>query len=183
MKTYVALLRAINVGGNNKVPMEQLRALFGKLGGAGVETYVNSGNVVFRHAATDESKLATELEAAIAKKFKCTVPVVLRTDEELAAVPAENPFPKLVGEPKRLHVMFLSDVPKKPALASLDPKRSPGDSYLVLGREIFMSVVSAAETRLTVDYFEKRLGGKATARNWKTVNKLIDMARKVATSG
>ena len=180
MHTYVALLRSINVGGNNKVPMEDLRALFGKHGASSVATYINSGNVVFRHASSDEAKLSTELEAAIAKKFKCTVPVVLRTDEELASVSSENPFPKLVSEPKKLHVMFLADAPKKPALASLDPQRSPGDSYQVLGREIFMSVVSAAETKLTVDYFEKRLATKATARNWNTVNKLIEMSKKAA---
>jgi len=182
MHTYIALLRAINVGGNNRVPMADLRALVAKLGGSDVVTYVNSGNVVFRHASDDESKLANDLEAAINKKFKCQVPVVLRTDDELAAVPAENPFPKLMSEPKRLHVMFLADAPKKAALASLDPQRSPGDSYKVTGREIFMGVVSAAETKLTVDYFEKRLATKCTARNWNTVNKLIEMSKKVATS-
>jgi uncharacterized protein (DUF1697 family) len=170
--TYLALLRAVNVGGANALPMAGLRALFEDLGHDRVRTYLQSGNVVFE--AGSSAKLAEDLEAAMADAFDLDVSVILRTRTELARVVAANPWPQRGG--KALHVMFLAQRVPARRLKSLDPGRSPPDEFKVGGREIFLFFPrGSGRSKLTVDYFESRLGTRATARNWNTVTKLLQM--------
>jgi uncharacterized protein (DUF1697 family) len=173
---HVALLRGINVGGKNMLPMKELVALFVKAGCEEVTTYIQSGNVVFRA----EDKVVAGLGGGIAKqveaRFGLRVPVVLRTSAEINAVIRGNPFLKVgVGE-EMLHVCFLADRPAKDLVAGLDAGRSAPDAFAVVGREIYMQLVNGVSgTKLTNAYFDSKLKTVSTMRNWRTVLKLAEM--------
>ena len=178
---YVALLRGINVGGKNKVPMVDLVAMFTEAGCGEVTTYIQSGNIVFSASASCAKRLPSAVTVAIAKKFAYQIPVVLRTAEELREVAATNPFlssRRNRPESDSLHVAFLADEPDKARTAALDPNRSPGDSFFVRGREAYLCLPNGvARTKLTNAYFDKALGTISTVRNWRTVLTLADMVK------
>ncbi len=176
MTTYIALLRGINVGGNNKVPMKDLSAVFQSVGCVEVRTYIQSGNVVFACARV-ESELRVELETRIRERFGFAVPVVLRSAEELRPVPGANPFPEAESG-----VMFLADPPTPEGVAKLDPNRSPGDSFVVHGREVYLHLPNGfANTKFTNAYLDSKLSTVSTGRNLRTVAKLIEMAHEIDT--
>jgi len=176
-RTYVALIRGVNVGGRNRISMAELRSAFSSLGHEDVSTLIQSGNVVFRSDAADVTAVAREIEQRLADDFGLDVSVLLRTPPELSQVAGANPF--LAGETdlSRLHVLFLGAAPAAGAVAGLDPSRSPPDRFSVHGHEIYVHYPNGAgRSRLTVGYFESRLGVGATARNWNTVLKLAELA-------
>jgi uncharacterized protein (DUF1697 family) len=173
---HVALLRGINVGGKNMLPMKELAAMFAKAGCADVTTYIQSGNVVF----CAEDKVVEGLGAGIAKqveaRFGIRVPVVLRAAAEIDAVLRANPFLKAGASEETLHVCFLADRPGKDLVAGLDAGRSTPDAFAVVGREIYMQLVNGmARTKLTNAYFDSKLKTVSTMRNWRTVLKLAEM--------
>jgi uncharacterized protein (DUF1697 family) len=173
---HVALLRGINVGGKNMLPMKELAAMFAKAGCADVTTYIQSGNVVF----CAEDKVVEGLGAGIAKqveaRFGIRVPVVLRAAAEVDAVLRANPFLKAGASEETLHVCFLADRPGKDLVAGLDAGRSTPDAFAVVGREIYMQLVNGmARTKLTNAYFDSKLKTVSTMRNWRTVLKLAEM--------
>ena len=174
---YVALLRGINVGGKNMLPMKELAGLFSAAGCGEVATYIQSGNIVF--CAKD--KVVKQLDSVIAKqvedRFGLKVPVVLRTASELNAVVRGNPFLKAGAAEEMLHVLFLADRPSAGLVAGLDPARSAPDEYVVVGRDIYAKLVTgAAKTKLTNAYFDSKLKTVSTMRNWRTVLKLAEMS-------
>ncbi len=176
--TYVALLRGINVGGKNKLPMRDLAAMVVEAGCTDVRTYIQSGNVVF--AATPEvvRRLSDDISRRIAKSFGYRTPVVLRTADELRQVVRGNPFLKSDADAGSLHVAFLADLPDPRRIAALDPKRSPGDSFKVRGREIYLCLPNGvAGTKLSNAYFDSTLATTSTLRNWRTVLKLLEMTQ------
>lgn len=176
MPIYLALLRGINVGGANKVPMKELRSLFEELGHENVHTYLQSGNVVFEGRSSTSKKLSAEIEAAIAKSFNLKVSVIVRTRREMERVAAGNPFPTKGVKPTSLHVMFLADSAPAKAIKTLDPDRSSPDEFEVKGSEIYLRFPKGSgRSKLTIDYFEKKLGTRATARNWNTVVKVLEL--------
>jgi uncharacterized protein (DUF1697 family) len=179
MKTYVALLRGINVGGKRRLPMAGLKTALESLGLENVVTYVQSGNVVFDAAGETASELASRIEKRIERDFDLDVTVVLRTPAELANVAAGNPFLKREAETTKLHVVFLDRKPAAKAVSQLDPDRSPPDELEVGGREIYLHLPGgSARTKLTIDYIEKRLGVRGTQRNWNTVTKLAELSKR-----
>jgi len=173
---HVALLRGINVGGKNMLPMKELAAMFGKAGCGDVVTYIQSGNVVFR--ASD--KVVTGLGGRIAKQveaqFGIRVPVVLRSAAEIDAVIRRNPFLKTGASEEMLHVCFLADQPGKDLVAGVDAGRSSPDVFDVVGRDIYLQLVNGmARTKLTNAYFDSKLKTVSTMRNWRTVLKLAEI--------
>ena len=167
MHTYVALLRAVNVGGTGKLPMSDLKAMCEAAGFKQVRTYIASGNVVFKSArAADEVKAA--LEAALREYAGKPVAVMVRTSEEMAAVLAANPFPN--GAPNRTMTVFLDDAP---AVDALDKVSGRKDEELALGtREIFVHYGDGiGDSKLKIP-----AARDGTARNMNTVAKLVDMA-------
>jgi uncharacterized protein (DUF1697 family) len=173
----VALLRGVNLAAHKRMKMADLVAMFEKCGCTEVATYIQSGNVVF--TAPSAGIDAAALEAAIEKRFGFNAPVVLRTAEELDAAIAANPYPKCDQEKDRPHISFLADEPLTEHIALLDPQRSPGDSFTVLGRELYLLFPTGlANNKLTSQYFDSRLKTTGTARNWRTVLALAEMARK-----
>lgn len=175
MATWVVLLRGVNVGGANKLPMAELRALMTSLGHTEVTSYIQSGNVVLKSARTDRAGLAAEICAGIEAMFGLTVSAVLRTPDELRATLAVNPF---TDEPNgsRVLVTFLADVPSPDNVAQLEPQRFVPDRFELRGSELYAHYPNGAGTsKLTLDYLEKRLGVRGTARNLNTVAKLIEL--------
>src|SRR5215510_1265638 len=132
MGTYVALLRGINVGGNRKIRMTDLRDMFTEAGCGDVASYIQSGNVVFTHPSSDEAALAGELEQRIEKTTGFDVPVILRSDDELQGVLDANPYGDV--EYRTLHVVFLASPPTAKAAKEFDASRFAPEEYAVIGR-------------------------------------------------
>ncbi|HTA17031.1 MAG TPA: DUF1697 domain-containing protein [bacterium] len=175
--TYVALLRGVNVGGKHKLPMKDLAALLQGLGCANVKTFIQSGNAVFDAPASVAAGLPRGLHAAIVKKAGFEAPVVLRSAAQMASVFQANPFLAKGADPEHLHVGFLADKPAASAFKALDPGRSPGDAFVVLGQEVYFLLPNGvARTKLTNAYFDSALKTVCTMRNWRTVRALSDMA-------
>jgi len=171
LPTYVALLRGINVGGNRKVPMSDLRALHGTLGHSDVRTYIQSGNVVFDAKAGQPARVRAAIEKAIEGEFGFDVTVLLRTPAELAAVVKRNPFGA------EAYVTFL-DAPADPKLVKqIGPAPFTPDEFAAHGREVFVRCPNGyGNTKLNNNFFERKLATKATTRNWKTVTTLLEWA-------
>ncbi len=172
-RVFVALLRGINVGGKNKLSSEELVGLFEEVGCDRVRTYIQSGNVVYRAGSHLTKAVPAAVVAAIERDYGFSVPVVTRTAAELAAVVEENPFVVGGEDPKTLHVAFLADRPSVTQVSQLDPSLSPGDQFVVSGREVYLHCPNGlARTKLTNAYLDSTLGTVSTMRNWKTVNVL-----------
>lgn len=190
--THIALLRGINVGGKNKLPMKALASFFEQAGCHDVRTYIQSGNVVYRAPEDLAAEIPARVRQAITDEFGYSVPLVVRTTAELAAVVERNPFlasdsardepgqggpGKADPDPKTLHVAFLAERPTEAQVSALDPDRSPGDTFRVLGREIYLHCPNGlARTKLTNAWFDSRLDTVSTMRNWRTTRKLLSMA-------
>ena len=169
----VALLRGVNVGGKNKLPMASLAKLFAAAGCTDVVTFIQSGNVVFSASAAIAKRLPDALAEAIEGAHGFRSPVILRTAGELVAAERANPFPGT----EAVHIAFLADAPTPAAVKSLDPKRSPPDRFVVRGREIYLHLPNGGgQTKLTNAYFDRTLDTVSTIRNWNTLTKLIALA-------
>ncbi|RKE18810.1 DUF1697 domain-containing protein [Streptomyces sp. TLI_171] len=180
MVTYIAFLRAINVGGRT-VKMDRLRELFAGLGLEGVRTYIQSGNVFFRTGETDRKALAERIGAALEEGLGYPVPVMLRTLEEVEAVVALDPFADVeVTEDKRLCVLFLSEpLPDGIELPAVSPK---GDWEMIGATEdaafVVMHVRNGRLNGNPATAFPKSYGGQATSRFFHTTAKIAAAARK-----
>ncbi len=174
--THLALLRGINVGGKNMLPMKDLAKIFLDAGCADVRTYIQSGNVIFKGPSRLPEDLCGGITERIGVQFRYQIPVVLRTAAQLADAVANNPFLKLGADLKLLHVLFLADLPKAANIAKLDPDRSTPDAFVVRNREIYLHLPNgAAKTKLTNGYFDSKLATVSTGRNWATVLKLLEL--------
>ncbi len=176
MSTHVALLRGVNVGGKNMLPMKDLAGILVDAGCADVRTYIQSGNAIFRAADSVLDGLPDRITGRIAKRFGYQIPVILRTTEQLAETIRQNPFLKAGVDEKMLYVFFLADLPKAQAASSLDLKRSPPDTFVVRGREIYLHLPNGlGRSKLTNNYFDSKLATISTARNWRTALKLFEL--------
>ncbi len=180
MSVYIALLRGINVGGQKIVLMEELRKSCARLGFEGVETHVQSGNVVFRAAPRSAANLASGISNAIQRDFGFPVTVVVRTADELRAVAKGNPFLKERGiDPLRLYVTFLSEAPSKEGLARLKALPAGSDRLSLKGREIYLHAPNGyGRSKLANTAVENALSITATTRNWNTVDALLELTSK-----
>jgi uncharacterized protein (DUF1697 family) len=172
MTRYIALLRGINVGGHNKVPMAALRETCESIGCTEVATYIQSGNVVLT-SSLGAKKLRTSLESAIAEQIGVAPVVVIRTDRQLTAVIANNPFPD--ADPDHLHVAFLSETPDATQVASLAELDYPPEEVAVRGDEAYFRLPNGLGRAKIPELFGRRIKTPATVRNWRTVNKLLQM--------
>jgi uncharacterized protein (DUF1697 family) len=175
---YVALFRGINVGGNKKIAMADLRTLLSSLGYADVATYINSGNAVFTSQRDDPDALAREIEDRIAGELGMRVTVLVRTREDLAAVVERNPFADTATSPTSLHhILFLSAQPDAERLSEMQPYQFSPDEFVVGDRIIYLRLPNGvAGATLTYDFWERRFGLRATSRTLNTVTKLLRLA-------
>ena len=176
MPAYVALLRGINVGGSRIFKMADLREVFAAARANDVATFIQSGNVVFTHAARSEGTLAAELESRIAKVAGFRVPVVLRTAAQLARVIEECPFPD--AEADQVHVAFLARRPPADA-PTIEASAFAPERCETVGRELYLYLpqgMGRSKLATAVLARPKAIGAGATARNWRTVSKLNELA-------
>ena len=177
MARYVSLLRGINVGGARIVKMAELRDLHRELGHEDVQSYVQSGNVVFDTEQGDADELAGRIHDAIAVRFGYDdVDVVLRTRTELAEAAAANPFLARGCDLATLHLMLLRQPIESDRLAGLDGVAYLPDEFALAPRQIYLHLPDGAgRTKLFRLLSERRLGTRATVRNWRTVIALLDL--------
>jgi uncharacterized protein (DUF1697 family) len=178
MTIYIALLRGINVGGKNMIKMAELKLMFEKLGFSKVQTYINSGNVLFQsEEGVDEVRQRIELE--IHKAFGISVTVVIRTAAELEQLIAECPYPAdslLEGE--SVQVTLLTEAPLQEKLDHLPDGKSDKDEFQINGLEIyFLFRQSILDSKLANNM--TKLGNTATSRNLNTMNKLAALVAKM----
>jgi uncharacterized protein (DUF1697 family) len=176
MARLIALLRAVNVGGR-KLPMADLRALCGELGWSDVETYIQSGNVVFTAPGTTD-EIERTLEAAIEDRFGMQVPVVVRTASQWAATVAANPFPKAAeDEPNRLLLLVSKQAPAGDSAERLMERARGGEAVKAAGGALWFHFPEGVGTsKLVPSAIDKACGSPGTSRNWRTVLKLQEMA-------
>jgi uncharacterized protein (DUF1697 family) len=172
----IVLLRGVNVGGRNKLPMPALRVALEGAGMREVATYVQSGNVVLEDAATGD-ELARRCEALIADRFGLQVAVVVRTREQLTRVVRRDPLGEVADQPKLYQVSFCAAKPSKEALDKVATRAAEGERIVAHGSEIYAWFPhGVGRSRLAAQLAKQDLGVVATARNWTTVTKLLELA-------
>ena len=180
MIKYVALLRGINVGGNKLIRMAELKRIFASLGLKNVQTYIQSGNVLFESSRADSVALTKHIETSLHKAVGFEVPVVLRTTAELEAIVKLNPFSKVKPDADaKLYVTFLVEALKtKPKIPLLSPKRDCEIIHLN-PREVFTVAFAMPNGRYgeSMAFIEKEFGKSVTTRNWNTVIKILALAQ------
>lgn len=176
MTRWIALFRGINVGGKNLLPMATLRSYLEAIPLTNIKTYIQSGNVVF----DSKSKSATAIQKAIINKINeehsfCPE-LLLLSQNELQVAIARNPYPKAISEPQTLHLFFLESPPTKPDFKALDLAKSSTESYQLVDRVFYLHAPDGVGRSKLAATAEKRLGVMATARNYRTVQKLMTLA-------
>lgn len=178
-QTWIALLRGVNVGGNDKLPMKQLVRELEVLGSVEVKTYIQSGNVVFRSPKrATAGSIASSIANCIQHRFGFQPSVVVLSKEELAAAAKSNPFPEAEKERdgKALHLFFLAERPRKIDRVALDALKIPGERWSVVGSVFYLHTPEGFGTSKLAAKVERSLGIPATARNWRTVGELLKLA-------
>ena len=179
MTVIISMLRGVNVGGHNKIKMDALRDLYESLGLRDPQTYVQSGNVVFRAEAKD-APLAKGIEDAIERKFGFRPSVVLRTTSDLTDVIARNPFAKRSGiEASKLLVTFLAAAPSPDARDEILGIKVSSEEVRIDGRELYVYFPDGMGRSKVWPAIEKALKKSGTGRNWNTVTRLLEIAEKL----
>ena len=178
MAKYISILRGINVGGNRKILMKDLKVLFEKHGFENVETYIQSGNVIFESDQKfSNADLEKNIQQLIATTFGFDVPMIIRSAGEWSESVANNPFWKEKEvDIDRLHLTFLKDLPVQEKLEKIKTLSFAPDQFEFIGKDVFVFCSAGySDSKLTNQFFESKLGVQATTRNWKTVLKLYEM--------
>ncbi|HXB72041.1 MAG TPA: DUF1697 domain-containing protein [Candidatus Acidoferrales bacterium] len=178
MTVVISMLRGVNLGSHNRLKMDALRALYESLGLLDVESYVQSGNVVFKTAGRDFAKLAGRIEAGIESSFGIDTDVLLRTAGELRNVVTANPFAQRSGiDPSKLLVDFLAREPSPEAREKLLSVNIEPEELRIHGRELYIYFPNGmARPKLPSGLIDRAVKMPCTGRNWNTVTKLLKMA-------
>jgi len=178
MPVYIALLRGINVSGQKKIKMADLRKHLEEGGLSKVGTYIQSGNILFRSSLDKKTEVASKISGIIRDKYGFDVETIVLTQDELHNILINNPFVKIRDEDqKRLYVTYFSGSIEPAAFGAIDKEQYlpeefvPGDNFLY-----FFSPDGYGNARMNNNFFEKKLGVPATTRNWKTSKKLWELS-------
>lgn len=183
LNTYIALLRGINVGGNNKLPMRDLVTLLEGLGLQHVKTYIQSGNVVFQSEQTDTAQLSQAITDAI-RQHHGFAPYVLILDlNAYQAAMTANPFPEGETEPKSLHLFFMDASPQNFDVAALDRVKLPNERYQLIDQVFYLQAPDGIGRSKLAETIGKGWGVNITARNWRTVREVMAIAIQIAAAG
>ncbi|NOV04514.1 DUF1697 domain-containing protein [Paenibacillus planticolens] len=185
MAIYIALLRGINVGGKNIIKMAELKSTFEQMGLLRVQTYIQSGNILFE-SNEDEESLRKRIESEIEAVFHISLAAILRTAEELNLIAAKCPFSaeeiaeaESMSDAECLYVAFLPKEPSKESLAKLEVYQTDNDQLRANGREVYLLYRhSILKSKLANNL--TKLDVPATVRNWKTLSKLVALANAMA---
>jgi uncharacterized protein (DUF1697 family) len=178
MKTYIAILRGINVSGHKMMKMADLTAMLNGLGFKNTKTYIQSGNVVFQSKETAPAQLQKKIEKKIAEAFGFEVPVMIIPVNEIETILKDNPFlKKKTIDLTKLHVTFLNGVYDKKITAQLGEQKYGNDEFVATSTAIYLHCPDGyGNTKLSNTFWENKLKVIATTRNWKTVNELKNLA-------
>lgn len=178
MKTYIALLRGINVSGHRKIKMADLRAMLTKMGFKAVNTYIQSGNVVFESLETNIDILEQRIKEAIANTFGFDVPVLIKDSTKLLAILRKSPFQKEEDlAANRIYYVLLKTVPEKEAMVNLDQGDYPNESFVITPNCVYLNCfLGAGKAKLNNNIIERKLNVQATTRNHKTLVKLLELS-------
>jgi uncharacterized protein (DUF1697 family) len=177
MKTYIALLRGINVSGQKKIRMVDLKAHLEELGWEGIHIYIQSGNIVFKSTDDNHAQLAQKIKQKLHDKYGFDVPTLVLSPQELMHIIHNNPFTR---DPEtaldRLYVTFLFRTPRADLSSKLQEPEQTNEQFVFDGEIIFLYYPDGyGRAVMNNNAFEKALQVEATTRNWKTVNKLCEM--------
>ncbi|NPV57614.1 MAG: DUF1697 domain-containing protein [Anaerolineae bacterium] len=176
MTTYIALLRGINVGGNNRLPMKALVDILNALGAEKVKTYVQSGNVVLQCTPETAADLAQRLGDEIRARHGFEPHILTLSQAELEKAMANNPFPEAEANPSSLHLGFLADTPSDPKLDKLESLRAESERFRLIDNVFYLHAPEGIGRSKLAANSERLLGAAMTDRNWNTVCKLKEMA-------
>ena len=173
MKKRIAFLRGINVGGQKKIKMAELRDQLTEAGLIDVATYIQSGNIIFKSDSIDFEKLASTIEKVILEKFGFEVPTLVLAPETLLAILDTNPF-SVVAEEKNLYFALLYQPPKPEMMANLNPLDYPNERFSITKNCVYLNCLKGAgNAKLTNNLIERKLGVTATTRNLRTMLKML----------
>ncbi len=178
MTTYIALFRGINVGGKNVLPMKELVSILEDIGLWNVRTYIQSGNAVFKRRETDAGLLSNRISAEIETSHGFKPGVLLLELEEMERAAAANPFPEAESEPKTLHLHFLASEPRTPDLDALEDIKADSERFVLKAGVFYLHAPDGIGRSKLAANAERLLGVPITARNWRTVRKVIEMAQQ-----
>jgi uncharacterized protein (DUF1697 family) len=177
LPTYAAMLRGINLGSHKRISMADLRRLFEELGARNVQTYVVSGNVVFESPPGSRAELARKIRDRIQADLGHDVTIVLRTAAEMAEVAATKPFGS--DDDEHLYVTFLEEKPEASRVKVLDGAPFAPDAFEIRGTEAYLHFPNGyGRSKLSNEWFERKLGVSATSRNWRTVTALAELSAR-----
>lgn len=184
MTTYISILRGINVSGQKLIKMDVLRKSYESLGFQNVITYLQSGNVIFTGKEVDTNKLAQIISGQIEKDFGFQVPVIVLSVDKLQQIIDQNPFAKESDkDPTFLHVTFLSSIPDKYDLDTIEEKKFIGEDISVINNAVYLYCpYGYGRTKLNNNFLETKLKVTATTRNWKTTCELLRIAENTITT-
>lgn len=172
---FAAFPRGVNVGGKNKIKMETLREILSAEGFENVKTYINSGNIIFETAKTEDIKLAERIEKAIEKEFDLQIKTIVRSINEIEEIVKNNPFEGRFENDKDLQVFFLDEEMSREKQELLLSNNNENEQFAVQKREIFCLLrVRVLDSLIGKNYIAKKLKIPSTARNWRTVNKVLE---------
>ena len=175
---YISILRGINVGGNRKVLMKDLKSLYEGLGFSMVETYIQSGNVIFEsEQELSTTELEVKIQQSITETFGFDVPVIVRPAEEWTQIVSKSPFWKEKDvDIEKLHLTILKQIPSHELVIEIKGMNFQPDRFEIMGSDVFVYCENGyGRTKITNDFFEKKLKIPASTRNWKTVMKLHEL--------
>lgn len=177
MKTFLSILRGINVSGQKKIPMSELKKMYEELHFENITTYIQSGNVIFKNKNSKD--LSEKIEQKIFEKYNFNVPVIIRTPEEMQSIIEGNQFLKQKNiDLTKLHVVYLADNPKQENIDKLKIYNFEPDKFYISSKEVYLYCPNGyGNTKLTNNFFENKLKVTATTRNWKTTNELFKILK------
>jgi len=181
MPTYISILRGINVSGYKTIRMDALKKMYESLDFKAVQTYIQSGNVIFQYKATEIEKLEKRIAKKISEQFSFEVPLIVKSFEELNEIIMKNPF---AGDPSKdeayLHVTFLSALPEKKHVEKILDVKYNRDEFAIFDKAIYLYCPDGyGNSKFTNTFLEGKLKVVATTRNWKTTKELLSMAEKL----
>jgi len=181
MTTFISILRGINVSGHRMIKMDALRQLYTEMGFSNVQTYIQSGNVVFQYKKVKLLELEKNIAKKISEKSGFDVPVIVKEYEELKLIIKNNPFLKdKTKDTSHLHVTFLSAKPDKANFEKIKEGQYQADEFHLVDKSIYLYCPNGyGNSKLTNSFFESKLKVTATTRNWRTTNELIKIAEKL----
>ena len=182
MDTYIALLRGINVGGHNSLPMKTLAAIMESLGLRNIRTYIQSGNVVFDYSGHDDYLIPQKITSEIDQQFGFSPLVIILTLQEFERVVTNNPFDRQVSDLQNLHFGFLASKPDQPDLVKMESLKANSEQFHLTDRVFYLFAPMGIGKSKLATQVEKLIGVPMTDRNFRTVQKILEIAHAPANN-